>query len=206
MRMATFLFWRIVKRFMITWRLESNHVKVIFFVLFFSSSVSKFLLNLLLTESSTNCRVYGVKIFTQSEGDENLLSEIFLEKKLHLTYPRLSNFPATFLFRRAEILIRFIKLFDLCMDAILPAWTYDNYFQGLIKSVKKILILSSRRIGLLERILSSIPTNTSCAIPLIYIDRPLAFAYRGKLALDPNYQNTIFMQIFNSLSPSYNLR
>jgi hypothetical protein len=100
---------------------------------------------------------------------------------------------------------RFIKLFDFCMDAILPAWTFDNYFQDLIKSVKKILILSSRRISLLEKILNSIPT-TLCHLPLINIDRPLAFAYRGKIHLDPKYQNTIFMQIYNSLSSNYSFR
>jgi E3 ubiquitin-protein ligase HECTD3 len=71
--------------------------------------------------------------------------------------------------------------------------------------VKKILILSSKRISLLERILNSIPT-THCYLPLIYIDRHLAFAYRGKSALDPKYQNTIFMQIYNNLSRAYSFR
>jgi hypothetical protein len=56
--------------------------------------------------NGTNCRVYGVKLFTKSEGDESLPSEIFLEKKLQLNYPRLSNYDATFLLRRAEILLR----------------------------------------------------------------------------------------------------
>lgn len=59
--------------------------------------------------------------------------------------------------------------------------------------------------SLLEKILNSIPTSQSY-LPLIYIDRPLAFAYRGKLALDPNYQNTIFMQIYNNLNRSYSFR
>lgn len=72
---------------------------------------------------------------------------------------------------------RFVKLFDLCIDSILPSWTYGTYFQNLVKSVKKILILSSRRISLLERILNLIPT-TPCSLPLIHIDRHLAFAYR----------------------------
>lgn len=67
------------------------------------------------------------------------------------------------------------------------------------------MILSSRRINLLEKILNSIPT-TQCYLPLIYIDRPLAFAYRGKIALDPKYQNTIFMQIYNNLNRSYSFR
>lgn len=143
-------------------------------------------------------------MFLQSEGDENLPSEIFLEKNLKHTHPRLSNFKPTFLYRRAEILIRFIKLFDFCMDAILPTRTYDNYFQNLIKSVKKLLILSSRRLCLLEKIISSVPTSM-ISMPIISIDRPLAFAYRGKAELDPKYQNTIFMQIFNCLSTHYNL-
>ena len=75
----------------------------------------------------------------------------------------------------------------------------------MIKSVKKLLVLSSRRISLLEKILNSIPTSR-CYLPLIYIDRPLAFAYRGKVALDPKYQNTIFMQIYNNLTRSYSFR
>lgn len=91
------------------------------------------------------------------------------------------------------------------MDAMLPSWSYDEYFQNIIKSVKKLLVLSSRRISLLEKILNSIPT-TPCYLPLIHIDRPLAFAYRGKPNLDPKYQNTIFMQIYNSLSKSYSFR
>lgn len=144
-------------------------------------------------------------MFTFSDEDENFPSDIFLSQKLHRNFPRLSNFKPTFLYRRAELLLRFITLFDLCMDAILPSWTYGDYFQSIIKSVKKLLILSTRRINLLEKILSSVPT-TSCYLPVIYIDRPLAFAYRGKPALDPKYQNTIFMQIFNNLNPSYSFR
>lgn len=126
-------------------------------------------------------------------------------------------------------------MFDLCMDSMLPSWTYGEYFENMIKvknqifysiyeicgiiiylffveilnvylkSVKKILILSSKRITLLERIINSIPT-THCYLPLIYIDRHLAFAYRGKHALDPKYQNTIFMQIYNNLSRTYSFR
>jgi hypothetical protein len=109
---------------------------------------------------------------------------------------------------------------------MLPSWTYGDYFQNMIKvilfeindypqiknncfpllkSVKKLLILSSRRINLLEKILNSIPV-TQCYLPLIYIDRPLAFAYRGKIALDPKYQNTIFMQIYNNLNRAYSFR
>ena len=127
--------------------------------------------------NGTNCRVYGVKIFTQSENDENLPSQIFLEKNLRMNKARLANFSPTFLFRRAEFLIRFVKLFDLCLDSLLPSWTYGTYFHDLVKSVKKILILSSRRISLLEKILSMIPT-TPCSLPLIHIDRHLAFANR----------------------------
>ena len=149
--------------------------------------------------------MYGIKIFTYTNEDDYLPSEIFLSAKLQRNFPRLSSFKPTFLFRRAELLLRFIKLFDLSMDSMLPSWTYGNYFQDIVRSVKKILILSTKRINLLEKILNSIPT-TSCYIPLIYIDRPLAFAYRGKVALDPKYQNTIFMQIFNNLNRSYSFR
>ena len=128
-----------------------------------------------------------------------------MSDKLQRNFPRLTNFKPTYLYRRAELILRFIKLFDLCMDSMLPAWNYGEYFQNMIKSVKKLLILSSRRITLLEKILNSIPT-TQCYLPLIYIDRPLAFAYRGKFALDPKYQNTIFMQIYNNLNRSYSFR
>ena len=38
-----------------------------------------------------------------------MLSEIFLENKLDCNYPKLSNFKPIFLFRRAEILLRFYK-------------------------------------------------------------------------------------------------
>ena len=174
----------------------------------------------------TNCRIYGIKIFTNTEDDEQLPSEIFLASKLQRNYPKLTNFKPTFLYRRSELILRFIKLFDLCMDSMLPSWTYGDYFQNMIKvisfeindypqiknncfpllkSVKKLLILSSRRINLLEKILNSIPV-TQCYLPLIYIDRPLAFAYRGKIALDPKYQNTIFMQIYNNLNRAYSFR
>ena len=60
--------------------------------------------------STTNCRVHGIKIFTHAEGDEQLLSEIFLENKLVCNFPKLSNFKPIFLFRRAEILLRFVFL------------------------------------------------------------------------------------------------
>jgi hypothetical protein len=145
-----------------------------------------------------------VRIFTNAEC-ESVPAETFLAENLKRTMPRLSHFDATFLYFRAELILRLIKLFELCIDAMIPSWTYGEYFQNLIKSVKKILVLSSRRSLLIERILNSIPT-TQCFFPLIYIDRPLAFAYRGKLNLDPNYQNTIFMQIYNNLSRNYSFR
>ncbi|CAF0837663.1 unnamed protein product [Brachionus calyciflorus] len=153
----------------------------------------------------TNCRVFGIKMFPHTHEDEQIPSHIFTINKLQRNYPRLTNFKPTFLYRRAELLLRFIRLFDLCMDAILPSWTYGEYFQTLIKSVKKILILSTRRINLLDKIFNSIPT-TQCYVPVVFIDRPLAFAYRGKIALDPKYQNTIFMQIYNNLNRNCSFR
>lgn len=103
------------------------------------------------------------------------------------------------------MILRFVKLFDLCLEAILPLWTYGEYFNKLVSSVKKILILSTKRVFLLEKIYNSVPA-TLCYLPLVYIDRPLAFAYRGKTNLDPTYQNTIFMQIYNNLSKSSSFR
>jgi hypothetical protein len=71
--------------------------------------------------------------------------------------------------------------------------------------VKKLLILSSRRLYLLENIQTMIPT-TPLYLPLIYIDRPLAFAHRGNRQLDPKFQNTIFMQIYNNIGKSHSFR
>jgi E3 ubiquitin-protein ligase HECTD3 len=148
--------------------------------------------------------VYGVKIFTNipCANEHGLNTKVFLAKNIEKSYPSLSAFDATFLYYRSMILIRFIRIFDIVMDAILPSWLYGQYFLNLCKNVKKLLVLSSKRTLLFDKIMNSIPTSDT-SMALINIDRPLAFAYRGKVDLDPKYQNTIFMQIYNKINTQH---
>jgi hypothetical protein len=77
-------------------------------------------------------------MFTNSEDDDLIPSELFLSHKLQRNFPRLTSFSPTFLYRRSELILRFIRLFDLCMDAMLPSWTYGEFFQNMIKVLKHV--------------------------------------------------------------------
>ena len=74
-----------------------------------------------------------MKLFTWLNCDGQVPSEIFTVNKLQKNYPRLSHFDPTFLYRRSELIVRFIKLFDSILDDVLPTWTHGEYFNSLVK-------------------------------------------------------------------------
>lgn len=118
----------------------------------------------------------------------------------------MTSFPINYLYRRFKLIDRFVSIFDLCIETILPAWPFSNYFENLIKLVKELLIISKKRYKLIDNILNKIPTNT-CYPPAIHINRQL----NNKNIINNDYTQTIFMQIYKHLKQetaqnTYNFR
>jgi hypothetical protein len=59
-----------------------------------------------MTGNGTNCRIYGIKIFTQGESGQ-IPIDLFNNDYLKKNASRLANFDLSFLYSRAEILTRF---------------------------------------------------------------------------------------------------
>lgn len=159
-------------------------------------------------KNGNNCRVRYIKAFTSKDDESYLTNHVFNPKLLHQNFLKIGSFSSKFLYQRSKLLLRFVNLFDLCIETMLPSWSLGKRFEQSIQAVKQLLILSKKRLYLIDKILRRIPTS-DCPHISIYINRQLASQYYENPTVYADFQNTVFMQIYKTLKTvqnTYNFR
>ncbi|KAM9469270.1 E3 ubiquitin-protein ligase HECTD3-like isoform 2-T2 [Clarias gariepinus] len=142
-------------------------------------------------------RIRGLMI-KSSERDPGLNADMFKSSNL-VRYPRLEGTPPDVLYRRMQLILRFITILDRLLPHLVPTWNYSLGTFNQIKNMKQFLLLSRRRSALITQCLKDSESNKLSSRPSIYINRRRAMEHRQNPSLDPKCKHAVFTQVYEGL-------
>ncbi|XP_043941699.1 E3 ubiquitin-protein ligase HECTD3 [Protopterus annectens] len=152
-------------------------------------------------DEGIDVRIRGINIKSSRESNLGLNVDMFQPNNL-IRYPRLEGTDPDVLYRRAQVIQRFVTLLDSLLNHLVPAWDYSVGTFLQLKFIKQFLLLSKRRSALITQCLKDTESNRPYFMPRLYINRRLAMEHRDNPSLDPSYKNTVFSQVYEGLKPS----
>ncbi|XP_065673833.1 E3 ubiquitin-protein ligase HECTD3 isoform X2 [Hydra vulgaris] len=151
-------------------------------------------------DDGIDCRIHYIKIVSSKQRQCRLNKDLF-EKDL-VRYPKLQSIEVgnrSCLYYRAQVLNRFISLFDSVIQYLLPLWEYTVGTYKCLEEIRQLLPLSKKRQGLIENCLRETEGAAPSTIPKIYINRHLAAQQLVDPTFDPDGKSSIFNQLYEAL-------
>jgi len=150
-------------------------------------------------------RIRGIILSCLEERCLGFDEDFFAQENL-VKYPKLQPYSSSVLYRRSIVLQRFMSLLDSVIHYLVPSWqvsvvSFDSQGEGLtpgLESVRQLLLLSKKRMGLIENLLKGSASDPSDR-KVVYINRHAAHEHRSNPTTD--YSNTVFMQLYEGLRP-----
>jgi len=155
-------------------------------------------------DDGLDTRIHFLKIRSASEQDNHGLNlDTFTAEKL-VRFPKLENFDPEVLYCRAQLLQRYMELFDSVLIWLVPAWEYTVGSYSTLEVVRQFLPLSRKRMTLIELFMRESETGRPTRLPKLYINRRAAADHKDDPSQDPDAKNSVFMQIYEGLKPRDN--
>lgn len=145
-------------------------------------------------------RVRGLKI-QSSEGRYLGFDRDFFKGENLTRYPKLESYSPDQLYRRSQILQRFVVILDSVLQFIAPAWEYSVGSYSSLEHIRQLLPLSKKRLILIEMFLKESCLERPSEMPKLFINRRAAMEHRCDPSLDHEYKHSIFYQIYEGLKP-----
>ncbi|XP_069719055.1 E3 ubiquitin-protein ligase HECTD3-like [Phaenicophaeus curvirostris] len=149
-------------------------------------------------------RLRGINIKCFWEWDLIPNADDFQPAQL-VRYPLLKGVDADVLYRRAQLIHRFVRALDSVLHYLIPFSEDSAGTFSAFRFMKPFLLLSNHRKAIVTHCLRSSESTAPQILPKLDINRYLAREHRNNPALDPSYRNTIFTQLYEGLrSPEIN--
>ncbi|XP_069088919.1 E3 ubiquitin-protein ligase HECTD3-like isoform X2 [Pleurodeles waltl] len=145
------------------------------------------------------CKVYirGIKIEDYQKQNLRMFQAVELVR-----YPRLEGRDPEFLYRRAIVIQRFVKMQDRVLHHIVPGWVHTVGTFNQLKFIKQFLLLSNGRGPLISQYLKDSESSSPGTMPLLQINRRLAMEHRSNPLRDPTFRNSVFNKVYEGLKQS----
>ncbi|XP_052273526.1 E3 ubiquitin-protein ligase HECTD3-like [Dreissena polymorpha] len=145
-------------------------------------------------------RIRELKLVSTEERTLGFYRDFFRSENL-VRFPILETYSNEELYHRSQVLQRFMEIVDCVLLYIVPAWEFSIGSYSSLEFVRQLLPLSKKRLTLIETCLKETALKWPPDMPKLFINRRTAMEHRCDPAADPEYKNSIFMQIYEGLKP-----
>ncbi|XP_050401183.2 E3 ubiquitin-protein ligase HECTD3 [Patella vulgata] len=144
-------------------------------------------------------RVRGIKITATGEKNHGFDIDFFTSENL-IRFPLLQSYSKDQLYRRSQVIQRFMVLLDSVLQLLVPSWHTSTSSKNPLAGIRPLLPLSKKRMSLVDTCLKD-SANEPPEKPTVYINRRIAMEHRCNPSNDPTCKSSVFIQLYDGLKP-----